>query len=82
MLLVFQIISFEYAVVNTCDIEQDIWNHRSMCYQTPLGFHVRLGEPFSRPTFVRMMKKHDKSALMEILQVFGTLSHVDCQSVL
>ena len=27
------------------------------------------------------MKKDDKSALMEIFQVFGTLSHVDCQSV-
>ena len=28
-----------------------------------------------------MMKKDDKSALMDILQVFDTLSHVDCQSV-
>ena len=28
-----------------------------------------------------MMKKHDKSALMEIFQVLGTLLHVDCQSV-
>ena len=28
-----------------------------------------------------MMKKHDKTALMEISQVLGTLSHVDCQSV-
>ena len=26
--------------------------------------------------------KHDQSALKEIWQVFGTLSHVDCQSVL
>ena len=28
------------------------------------------------------MKKHEKSALMEILQVFRTLSHVDIQSML
>ena len=26
-------------------------------------------------------EKHDQSTLMEIWQVFGTLSHVDCQSV-
>ena len=26
-------------------------------------------------------EKHEKSALMEIWQVFGTLSHVDCQRV-
>ena len=28
-----------------------------------------------------MVKKHDKRALLEISQVFGTLSHVDCQSL-
>ena len=28
-----------------------------------------------------MMEKHYKNALIEILQVFGTLSHVDFQSV-
>ena len=28
------------------------------------------------------MKKHEKSALMEILQVFRTLSQVDIQSML
>ena len=28
-----------------------------------------------------MMKKHDKSALMEISQVFGPLSDVDSQNV-
>ena len=27
------------------------------------------------------MNKDDKSALMEIFQVFGTLSHVHCESV-
>ena len=27
------------------------------------------------------MKKHDEDTLMEISQVFGTLSHVDCLSV-
>ena len=49
--------------------------------KSPLRFHVTLGETFFKSTSLRMMKKHDKSALMEILQVFGPLSHVDCQSV-
>ena len=47
----------------------------------PLRFHVILGEIFSKSNPLRMMKKHDKIALMEIWQVFGTLSHVDYQSV-
>ena len=47
----------------------------------PLRFHVILGEIFSKSNPLRMMKKHDKSALMEIWQVFGMLSHVDYQSV-
>ena len=32
-------------------------------------------------TFPQNDEKHEKSALMDILQVFGTLSDVDCQSV-
>ena len=35
----------------------------------------------SKSTSLRMMKKHDKSALMEISEVFGTLSQVYSQSV-
>ena len=38
-------------------------------------------ETFFESTSLRMMKKHDKSALMEISQVFGTLSQVDSQSI-
>ena len=52
-----------------------------MCKQTPLRFQLTLGETFSKSTYMRMMRKHDKSAGMEISQVFGMVSHVDCQSV-
>ena len=52
-----------------------------MCQQIHLRFHLTLGETFSKSTSLRMMKKDDKSALMEISQVFGTFSHVECQSV-
>ena len=30
---------------------------------------------------MKMIKEYDKSALMEISQVFGAVSHVDSQSV-
>ena len=33
-------------------------------------------------TFLRVMEKSDKSALVQPLSVFGTLSHVDCRWVL
>ena len=78
---VFQIIAFELTVGYSRNLEQDTWYGQSMCEQTPLRFHVTLGETFSKSTSLRMMKKHDKSTLMEISQVFVTLSHVDCQSV-
>ena len=38
------------------------------------------GDTF-RINFPENDEKHDKRALMEIWQVFGTLSYVDCQSV-
>ena len=40
-----------------------------------------MGEIF-RMNFPENDKKHDQSALMKILQVFGRLSNVDCQRVL
>ena len=78
---VFQIIAFEKEVANSDKLRQDTWHRQSMCQQTPRRFHLTLGETFSKSTSLGIMKKHDESALMHISQVFGTLSHVDCQSV-
>ena len=44
-------------------------------------FHLTLGETYSKSTCLRMIKEHDKSTLMEILQAVWRLSHVDCQSL-
>ena len=52
-----------------------------MCQQTHVKFNLTLGETFSKSTSLRMMNKHDKWAVMEILEVFRTLSHVDGQSL-
>ena len=79
---VFQIIAFQLGVGNSDNFEQNTSHRQSMCYHSALPFHLKLGETFSKSTSTAMMKKHDKSAPMDISQVFGTLSHVDCQSVL
>ena len=78
---VFQITAFELGIANCRNARQDTCNRRSICQQTPLTFYRKLGETFSKSTSLKMMKKHDKYSLMEISQVFWTLSHVDCQSV-
>ena len=78
---VFEIIGLELGVANSHNLEHDPCHRQSICEQTPLRLHLTLGETFSKSSSMRMMKKHDKSAVMEIWQVFGTLSHVHCQSV-
>ena len=78
---VFQIIAFELGVANPCNVLQDTWNRQAMCQQIHKRFQRTLGETFYKSTSLRKLKKDDKSAVMEILQLFATLSHVDCQSV-
>ena len=78
---VFQIITCELRVANSGNMEQHTCHRRSICQETPLRFHLTLGETFSKSTSLRMMKKHDKTALIKISQVFETFVHVNCQSV-
>ena len=78
---VFQIIAFELGVENSHNLEQDTCHWQPVIEKTPLRLHLTLGEIFSKSTSLRMMKKLEKWALMEILQLFATLSHVDYQSV-
>ena len=72
-LLVFKIIAFESGTTNSHNPEQDICHWQSMCYETPLRFNISLREIFSKSGSPRVMKKYDESALMPILQEFGTL---------
>ena len=71
--LVLKIIAFEYGTANSQNPEQDNCHWQSMCYETPLGFNISLREIFSKSRSPRVMKKYDESALMQILQEFGTL---------
>ena len=74
---IFHIISFEFGVKNSLNLEHDTCHWHSMCQQTPKRTHLQLGEIFFKSTSLRVMEKLDKSALMGIFQVLGTLSHVD-----
>ena len=72
-LLVLNIIPFESGTTNSQNPEQDNCHWQSMCYETPLRFNISLREIFSESGSSRVMKKDDESALMRILQEFGTL---------
>ena len=71
--LVLKKIAFESGTRNSHNPEQDICHWRSMRYETPLRFNISLREIFSKSRSPREMKKYDESALMQILQEFGTL---------
>ena len=71
--LVLKIIAFEPEKTNSHDPELGICHWQSMCYETHLRFNTSLREIFSKSKFCRVMKKYDESALMPILQEFGTL---------
>ena len=79
--IVFQIFAFEFRVAISRNMQQDTWHQQAMCQQTQLRFNRKRAETFSKSISLRMMKKDDKSAPMEISQVFGTLSQVDSQSL-
>ena len=73
MFSVLKIIAFESGTTNSHNPEQDTCHWQSMCYETRLRFNISLREIFSKSGSFRVMKKYDESALMRILQEFGTL---------
>ena len=72
-LLVLKLIAFESGMTNSHNVEQDICHWQSICYETLLRFKTSLTEMFSESGSPRVMKKYRGSALMKILQEFGTL---------
>ena len=71
--LVLKIKPFESGTTNSHNPEQDNCHWQSMCYETPLRFNISLREIVFKSGSLRVMKKYDESALMQILQEFGTL---------
>ena len=72
-LLVLNIVPFESGMTNSQNPEKKNCHWRSMYYKTPLRFDISLREIFSKSGCPIVMKKYDESALMPILQEFGTL---------
>ena len=73
MFLLLKIIVFELGTTNSLNLEKDTCHWQSMCYETSLRFNISLREIFFKSGSLRVMKKYDESALMQILQEFGTL---------
>ena len=70
---VLKIIAFESGTTNSVNLEKDTCHWESMCYETHLRFNISLREIFSKSASPRLMKKYDESALMPVLQEFGSL---------
>ena len=73
-LMVLKIIAFKSGTTNSYNAEQDTCRRQSMCYETPLRFNISLKEIFSKSGSLRVMKKDDESALMQISQELGTFN--------
>ena len=71
--LVLKICAFECGTTNSHNLEQDICNWQSMCYETPLRFNISLREIFSNSASPRIVEKYDESDHMTVLQESGTL---------
>ena len=64
---VLNIIAFESRTTNSLNLEKDICHWQSMCYKTSLRFNISQREIFLQSGSIRVMKKYDESALMQIL---------------
>ena len=71
--LVLKIIAFESGTTNSHNPKEDTCHWQSIYYETPLRFNISLKEIFSRLGSLRVMKKYDESAIMQILQELETL---------
>ena len=79
--MVLKVIAFELGTKNSHNPKQDTCHWQSMCDKTPTRFNISLRVIFSKSGPLRVMKKYDKSALINILQEFWTLSHFDFHSL-
>ena len=80
--LVLNIISFQSETTNSDIPEQDTCQWQSMHHETPVRFNISRRDIFSKLSSLRVMKKYDESALMQILKQLGTLYLVDSQRLL
>ena len=70
---ILNIIAFESERRNSHTPEQDTCHWHSMCYETRLRFNISLREVYSKSGSLKVMKKCDESALMEVWYESWTL---------
>ena len=70
---VLKIIAFVSGTSNSHHPQQDTCHSQSLCYETTLKFKISLREIFCKSDSLRVMKKYDESAVMQILREFDTL---------
>ena len=71
--LLLKIIAFESGTSKSHNPERDTCQWQSVCYETPLRFDISLRDILSKSDSLRVMKKYDESAVMQILQECATL---------
>ena len=71
--LVLKIIAVESGTTNSLNLEKNTCDWQSMCYETPLRVNISLREIFFKSGSLRVMRKSDEGALMQILQDFGNV---------
>ena len=73
LFLVLKIIRFESGTRISLNLENNICPSQPLCNETSLRFYLSLREIFFKSGSLRVIEKHDESALMLILQEVGTL---------
>ena len=73
MFLALKINAFKSGMTNSHNPKEDTCHWQSICYETPLRFNISQKEIFSILGSLRVTKKYDETALMQILQEFETL---------
>ena len=67
-----QVMAFESGTSKSHNPKQDTCHWQSMSYETPLRFNLSLREIFLESGCFRVIEKYNESALLQILQEFGT----------
>ena len=70
---IFQIIASELRAANSHNSEVDTCHWEWKCWPISPRFCISLRETFSKSVSFRVVKQHDKIALMQISHTFGTL---------
>ena len=71
--LVLKVIEFELGTTNSLDLQKDTCHWQSMCHKTHLRFNISLTQICFKSSSLRIIKTYDESALIKIVQEFGTL---------